>query len=215
MADNPRYYGIRWSLAYNSVSQPKTIELPVASGQNFNVTGDATNLNLNVGDQVQIASTGTITLSPGNETTTGSVWGIVVGFGGQGYFNGTRMVRSPFLPSGVTYGTSIDRQSRVLVVPVSQGFWEADCDDNVSATTFQAYQAFVGENVDVKQTVQPTLLQANPMIDISTHAVTSTLQWRIAGISQNLSNQDFSGQYVKLVININKGAETFFTATGT
>lgn len=221
MADNVKQYGFRWSVGYNRSSVPAAVEMAVASAANFNVSGLGTNLNLNVGDPVRIATDGTVTLAGGSENgqTSQPPWGIVVGMGGQGYFNGTRMVRSTFLPSGATYGTSIDRQSKVLVAPISEGFWEIDCDDIVTATTYLAYQAFIGENCDhqlAAAVATAPLLSANPVLDISTHAAaTTTLSMRIAGVSQNFANQDFTGQWVKMVVTVNKGAEAFFTNVGT
>ena len=221
MADNVKQYGIRWATGYNRNSAPSTVEMAVASAANFTVSGFGTNVNLNVGDPVKINTDGTVSLCGGNENgqTSQSMWGVVMGMGGQGYFNGTRMVRSPFLPSGVTYGTSIDRQSKVLVAPVSQGFWEMDVDDIVTATTYLGYQAFIGENVDHRlaaAVASAPLLTANPVINIASHnPATAGLTFRIVGVSQNFSNQDYSGQWVKLIVSINDGAEPFFTNVGT
>ncbi len=221
MADNVKQYGIRWSTGYNRNAQPNAVPMPVASAANFAVSGFGTNVNLNVGDPVRIAADGTVTLAGGSENgqTSQPIWGIVVGMGGQGYFNGTRMVRAPYLPSGVTYGTALDRQSWVLVAPASQGFWEIDCDDIVSATTQLAYQAFVGENCDhqlAAAVATAPLLSANPVLDISSHnPATAGLSFRIVNVSQNFANQDFAGQWVKMVVSVNDGAEPFFTNVGT
>lgn len=221
MADNVKQYGIRWSTGYNRSYQPAIVPMPVASAANFTVSGFGTNVNLNVGDPVKINTDGTVSLAGGNENgqTSQAIWGVVMGMGGQGYFNGTRMVRSPYLPSGVTYGTSLDRQSWVLVAPISQGFWEIDCDDIVTATTQLGYQAFVGENCDhqlAAAVATAPLLTANPVLDISSHnPATAGLSFRIVGVSQNAANQDFAGQWVKMVVSINDGAEPFFTNVGT
>lgn len=223
MADNTRVYGFRWATSMNAVSQPKPIEYAVASAANFTVSGIGTNLNLNPGDPVKFNNDGTVSLCGGNENsqTSQTALGVVVGFGGQGYFNGTRMVRSPFVPSGVTYGTNVDRQTRVMVVPMSAGIWELDCDDNTTATTFLAYQALIGENCDHRLTPNgagyvTAQLFANPVLNIASHnPATTTLSMRIVGISQNFSNQDFSGNYVKMMVQVNKGAESLYTNVGT
>jgi hypothetical protein len=222
MANNQHFYGFRWAQNWNGKPQPQPIEMAVASGGNFTVSGDATNLNLNAGDPVKINTDGTVILSGGNENsqTPGITWGIMVGMGGQGYYNGTRMVRAAVLPSGATYGTNVDRQSKVLVVPCSAGVWEIDVDDNTTATTYLGYQAFIGENAEHQcypnsQGHVDADLMVNPLLNIASHATTSTLAWRIVGISQSLSNQDYSGKYVKLLVSVNKGAEPFYTATGT
>lgn len=219
--DNVKRYGLRWASGYNRNSMPNVVPMVVASAANFTVSGFGTNLNLNVGDPVKIDASGGISLAGGAENgqTSQSIWGVVMGFGGQGYYNGTRMVRSPFLPSGVTYGTSIDRQSIVMVAPISQGFWEIDCDDIVTATTLLAYQAFVGENCDhqlAAAVASAPSLTANPVLDISTHnPATAGLSFRIVQVSPSLENQDFTGQWVKMIVSINDGAEPFFTNVGT
>lgn len=222
MANNTHFYGFRWATNYNGRSMPVPMEMAVASAANFTVSGNATNLNLNAGDPVKINSDGTVSVSGGNENsqTSQTTWGIVVGMGGQGYYNGTRMVRAPFLPSGTTYGTNVDRQSKVLVVPCSAGVWEIDVDDNTTATTYLGYQAFIGENADHQnypnsQGHVNADLMVNPLLNIASHATTSTLAWRIVGVSQSLANQDFSGTFVKMLVSVNKGAEPFYTATGT
>jgi hypothetical protein len=223
MANNTHFYGFRWAVNFNGKPQPMPLEMAVASAANFTVSGNATNLNLNVGDPVKINTDGTVSVSGGNENsqTSQTTWGIVVGMGGQGYYNGTRMVRAPFLPSGVTYGTNVDRQSKVLVVPCSAGVWEIDVDDNTTATTYLGYQALIGENADHQnypnaQGHVNADLMVNPLLNIASHnPATTTLAWRIVGISQNLANQDFSGTFVKLLVSVNKGAEPFYTATGT
>ena len=222
MADNTHQYGFRWATSMNAVSQPKPVEMAVASGVSFTVSGNATNLNLQPGDPVKLQNDGTVTLMGGNENsqTSNIGFGVVVGIGGQGYFNGTRPVRSPFIPSGVTYGTNVDRQSKVLVVPFSAGIWEIDCDDNVTATAYLAYQALIGENCD--HSLAPNTsgftnaqVSANPVLNIASHAAaTTTLSFRIWGVSQNFANQDFTGNYVKMLVQINKGAESLYTNVG-
>lgn len=222
MVNNTRLYGFRWSTGYNGRSMPQPVEMAVASAANFTVSGDATNLNLNAGDPVKFNNDGTVSLAGGNENgqTSQAPWGVVVGMGYQGYYNGTRMVRSPFIPSGVTYGTAVDRQTKVMVVPFSQGYWELDVDDATTATSYLTYQALVGENCDHRLAPNSigfldANLMANPVLNIASHAAaTTTLSMRIVGISQNFSNQDYTGLYVKMVVAVNKGGEPFYTNVG-
>jgi hypothetical protein len=219
MADNAAVYGFRWAQGYNTKAQPQPIEVAVASAQTFTVSGLGGTFNLNVGDLVSYTTTGTIIQCGGNENgqTSVAVYGVVVGFGGQGYYNGTRMVRSPFLPSAVTYGTNVDRQTKVLVVPASAGYWECDCDGVGSATasTYLTYQAFIGENCDHRNNGSTSLLTLNPQLNIASHAAaTATLSWRIMGVSQNFSNQDYTGANVKMIVAVNKGQEPFYTNVG-
>lgn len=223
MSDNQHFYGFRWAYNANGKDMPKPELMDVATGANFTVSGDATNLNLNVGDPVALASTGFLTLMGGNENsqTSQAGWGVVVGMGPVGFWNGTRMVRQTFLQSGCSYGaSSVDRISQVLVVPFSAGMWEIDCDDNTTATTRAAYQALVGENCDHQlvpnsQGFLDAQLAVNPMLNIASHAAaTTTLSMRIRGISKSFANQDFSGKFVKLIVSVNKGQEAFYTNAG-
>jgi len=217
--DNVKRYGFRWARGYNRNSHPDVFEYPATSGALFQVAGVPTNLNLNVGDPVRLDVNGGVVLAGGNENaaTSQAPFGVVMGFGP--YFNGNRMVRSPVLPSNVTYGTSLERQSKVLVTPFSEGIWEIDCDDAVTATTLLAYQALVGENCDhqlAAAVASAPGFSANPVLDISTHnPATATLSMRIFGVSQSFDNQDYAGAWVKLLVTVNKGAEAFYTNVGT
>ena len=219
--DNVKRYGFRWARGYNRNSHPDVFEMPVASGALFTVSGFGTNLNLNVGDPVRILADGSVALAGGNENaaTSQAPWGVVMGMGGQGYFNGARMTRSPVLPSGVSYGTSLDRQSKVLVTPFSEGIWEIDVNDIVTATTLLAYQALVGENCDhqlAAAVASAVPFSANPVLAVATHnPATTTLSMRIFGVSQSFDNQDYAGAWVKLLVTVNKGAEAFYTNVGT
>lgn len=223
MANNTHNYGFRWAYNANGKDMPKPELMDVASGANFTVSGDATNLNLNVGDPVALLSTGFVTLMGGNENgqTSQAGWGVVVGMGPVGFWNGTRMVRQSFLQSGCNYTAgNVDRISQVLVVPFSAGMWEIDVDDNTTATTQALYQALVGENCDHRLTPNSqgfldAQLAANPMLNIASHAAaTTTLSLRIRGLSKNFANTDFSGTFVKLIVSINKGQESFYTNAG-
>src|SRR6187399_2418510 len=217
--DNVKRYGFRWARGYNRNSHPDVFELPVTSGTNFTVSGFGTNLNLNVGDPVRLDVNGGVVLAGGNENaaTSQAPFGVVMGFGP--YFNGNRMVRGTVLPSGVSYGTSLDRQSKVLVTPFSEGIWEIDVDDIVTAGTLLAYQGLVGENCDHRLAAAAATapgFSANPVLNVASHnPATVTLSMRIFGVSQTFENQDYAGQWVKMLVTVNKGAEAFYTNVGT
>ena len=222
MTDNVHQYGFRWAYNANGKDMPEPELMDVASGVNFTIPGNATNLNLNVGDPVFLTA-GFLNIAQGNESsgTSQAPWGVVVGMGPVGFFNGTRMVRQTFLQSGCAYGAAnIDRISQVLVVPFSAGMWEIDVDDNTTATTRAAYQALVGQNCDHQnypnsQGFLNAQLACNPMLNIASHAAaTATLSMRIRGISKNFANQDLTGKFVKLIVSVNKGQGNYFTNVG-
>lgn len=215
MANNQAQYGFRWVGNLYGMPYPKPMRGIAATGKNWNVNGDATNLNLNVGDPVFVTSSGVIDIAGGSEASGGTsiaTVGIVVGFGPV--YSGTRKVPQTFMQSGVAWGTNRENATDIYYIPVEMGMWECDCDDNVTATTRAAYQLFLGENVDSVLTPNDAGLLVNPLLDISSHATTSTLQWRIRDISPSILNADFSGTGVKLIVQINKGAAPMFTSTG-
>jgi hypothetical protein len=217
MADNTAVYGFRWAKGYNGgVDFPQPIECFVASGASFDVNGGAQNVSLGVGDPVTRLSDGSVTLCAGSEGGSGgvAVYGIVVAV--QPYYDSVlgAMRPSNILPDNVVYGTNLDRQSKVLVVPALAGAWEIDVDDVVTATTEAGYQAFVGENCDhVLTGVVSVDVRAKPKLDISTHA-TATSQWRIVSVSKSFDNQDFSGANVKLIVTCNEPQDPSTSATG-
>lgn len=203
MADNRQEYGFRWSVAANGRPLPNPFEMIVPSATSFDVNGGASNVALGPGDPVILLSTGGVDLCDGAEGAGGALapYGIVVGVGP--YWDGTKMARGTTLPSDTTYGSVLERQSKVLVVPFDAGIWEIDCDDASTATTLAAYQAFIGENANYRFDTTSGNTRAYPRLDISTHADTSTLVCNIVGISPTLNNQDFSGNYVKLLVRAN------------
>lgn len=209
MADNRHIYGFRYHSSVNGGPAPKPIRARVASAYQ-GVIG-ATSVDINVGDPVVRLGTGYWALSAGDETTTGLLSGIVVGIGG--YKNADTGYFGPGLkiPGGTTY-TLLEEASLIYVIPVEGCRWECDVDDAVTATTEAAYLALVGENVDHVLTtgMEP---RANPMLDISVNP-TTTAQWRIVDISQTAENRDFSGAYVKLLVEANEGSAPVYTATG-
>lgn len=213
MADNRVEYGFRWSTAYNGYPMPMPLEFTIADDESFDVSGGASKVKLGPGDPVRIQSDGHLDLAAGNETTAEGAFGIVIGV--KPYWDGDFMQPSNTIPSDVSYDTNLARQTKVHVVPVTAGAWEVDVDDSSTATTQSAYQAFVGENADHILTGSTDNDRAYPKLDISTHATTSSLIWRILKISPTLNNEDFSGANVKLVVIPNVAQSPAFSATGT
>lgn len=202
MANNRALYGFRPVRSWpgGGTNIPTPIEMAVADAYQATSDGAASNVGLSIGDPVLKVSTGTVGLA----TTTVDVAYIIVGF--KPYWNGSFMTPTNYLPGATTGGGVIDRQSRALVIPVESCLWECDVDDNTTATTFAAYQAFIGENVDhvcVADTTNASRPKANPKLDISGHATTNSLGWEIVAVSQSLENQDFSGTGVKLIVKCN------------
>lgn len=213
MADNDPRYGFRYA-ASNSHPCPKPEPMIVASGQAF--TPDAaTAARLQKGDPVKLIAGGTVDhADPGDP-----VFGIVAGVGNDGkVFNstiGTNGVLHPsqFIPSNVVYGTKLDIQTKVLVVPAAGYQWEVDSDD--TEADLPAWQLLIGNNADHSFTAPAASdLNATPRLATGA-AATATAQWRIVRVSGTQLNQDFTGANVKLIVKLNEGAESPYSVVGT
>jgi hypothetical protein len=66
-----------------------------------------------------------------------------------------------------------------------------------------------------RDTSIPDQPRCNPVLDISTHATTAALMFRIVGVSKSRENADFSGANVKLLVQLNQGLDPVLNgATG-
>jgi hypothetical protein len=177
---------------------PQPLEKPVADGYQATVGGS--NVHLGTGDPVKLASDGTVELC----AATDACYGIIVGV--KRYWDGSVIRSGSVVPGASTGGGLLHRQSRVLVIPAHWGIWEVDVDDKTTATTEAAYQAFLEENVEISNTRTEYAegFRARSRLDISLHATTAALVWRIVGIAGNQSNQSFAESNVRLLVAINK-----------
>lgn len=212
MADNTPLYGFRWAREWNGTATPSTVRMTIATATTFDVNSSGT-ANLNPGDPVELTSGGGVDLCDGAEATPGLAFGIVAGF--EPYYNATTGLMTPAraLPSAVAWGTVESRRTWVHVIPTEKAYWEIDVDDAVTATTFADYVAFIGENADHVLTLSSDGLSVNPRLDISGHATSATLGWRIVGVSRTKYNKDFAGAYVKLIVQANEGRSPIFNPT--
>ena len=214
MGDNRHIYGFRWSRSWNANAVPPVIEVPVASGLAFTLNGGSA-CDLNVGDPITMLSTGYATMSAGTENSPLNTMGIIIGIGNHGkVYDGTTMAPNNKVPNGGgVYGTNYENQTKLLISPIDSGYWECDCDDKTSYTTYATYFAIVNYNVDHVLTAgsEP---KADPMLDISTAATTNTLKWCIMGLSDTFENKDFAGKYVKLLVRSNIGQQPWSSTTG-
>lgn len=213
MADNDVRYGFRYA-ASNSHPCPKPEVMIVASGQAF-TPGSATAARLQKGDPVKLIAGGTVDhANPGEP-----VWGIVAGVGNDGkVFNssiGTNGVLHPsqFIPSNVAYGTKLDIQTKVLVVPAAGYQWEVDAEGVLAGRL--VWESFIGNNADHSFNAPAASdLNANPRLDSGTFG-TPTAQWRFVRVSGTGLNQDLTGSNVKLIVKLNEGAESPYSVVGT
>jgi hypothetical protein len=164
----------------------------VATGYQAVDDAAAANCDLGIGDPVRKVSTGYFEMALDGET----IWGIVVGI--EQYYDGTRILAGGLggkVPGGTAYGTVLDRETRILILPVADIWWSVHVDDKTTATTYAAYIALLGEECDHFSTVSGG--RANPKIDISGHG-TGTAGWQLIDVQDR--NQDFSGSNVRVVV---------------
>lgn len=188
--DNAQKYGFRWVKSISGKGMPHPMRVRIASGYASNI---------NVGDPISLLATGYGGLQVGSEGTQLANLGIVVGF--EPVYDAAQGFKVPvtkFVASGGVYGTNYEQQTIALVVPGHGSIWEVDCDDAVTATSYAAYFALIGENTDHVLTATTNV----PRLDISLHNTTA-LQWRIVDVSQTADNVDFAGNYVKLLVTPN------------
>lgn len=205
MADNEIRYGFRWQKGFGSRTDCEPFRAFVATG--YQAAPGAVNVDLNVGDVVKRVSDGSVSLCVAAEAP----YGVIVGIAPYYDTSLGAMKIGNSLPGGTAWGTLTERQSVVWVVPVANQVFEADCDDNVTATTLAGYQAFYGENVELS--INAVAPRANPRVDISLHATTNTLMWRILEVAPRV-NQDFTGNYVKLLVTANIAQQAPYTVLG-
>ena len=220
MADNVAKYGFRlFRGSFSDSGAPLAYRVPVASNYDSNqanAVGTA-GVGFRAGDIVNLLGDGTVKHCGVGTNATQANQPLAVVVGIEPWFDSTigqagAMRRTDNLPAGVIYGANLDRQSNLLVVPMVGNLWEVDVNDNVTATTQAAYIAFRGENANlVYSAVAP---KAFPRLNISGHAVTATLQFRIVDLSPSLENQDFSGANVKLLVTPTVVQDAPFTALG-
>lgn len=205
MADNRHKYGFRFHSTLSGGGRPGCIEGLVASGYAGDHGGS---VGITIGDPVDLLATGFMELT--NDTATrDTLFGVVMSISNAKVDANGKARPASYLPSGTTY-TLEETTSRLIVAPFSDHYWELDVDDAVTATTLAAYRALVGENVDMvfsRDTTKPDQPRCNPVLDISTHAATAALMFRIVGVSKSRENADFSGANVKLIVQLNQGLD--------
>jgi hypothetical protein len=166
----------------------------VASNPTF--TSNGITVSLRPGDPVKKVSDGTVILAAAGDALFGVVCDVLP------FFDGTKMVRAAALPSATTYGSNLERQSKVAIYLMEGNLFECICDDATTATTQAAYTAFIGENLDLSMNGVSGDLNAYPKLDISSHA-TADGQLRIVNLSYR-PNIDYSGANVPLIVTGNE-----------
>ena len=184
---NVSHGGFRWKFNKQSPGAPPPIRiLPVA-------TGYATKLCR--GAPCKLLSDGSVDLGAPAETIYGVIDGV------EQYYDGTVVRSGIALPAATAWGTNVTRQSRVRVILARGQIFEVQADENTTATTLLAYQAFVGENVEFTAGTNVGD-ESGCQVDISGHATTNTFSCRIEDIPSK-ETQDFTSTGVVLHVSFN------------
>ena len=187
--------GFRWvaNRSAPTAVEPPVIILPVASAYGTAIPR---------GYPITLISDGTVTVA----AVTDVVYGI--SDGAAQYYDGSFIRKGAALPATTTYGSVIQRQSLLRIIPVRNQLFRANVDENTTATLLSDYIAFVGENVPW---VAGTTVgdEAGCQLDISLHATTATsaFVWRIENIPDR-ETQDFTATGVSLLISCNLPQDT-------
>ena len=95
-------------------------------------------------------------------------------------------------------------------MPLAGNIWEVDVTGNTSSSnTLTEYRAMTNRNANLiysLDTSNPDNPRANPLLDVST-LTDDTADFRILGVSKTAMNQDYSGNFVKLLVTVNESGQ--------
>lgn len=114
------------------------------------------------------------------------------------------------LPASTTY-SGIDDESRLVVAPARNWYFEVDADDGVSATTRAAFIALIGSNGDHVISSDDAALDISDVV--TKDGAPGSAQWRVVDISPRL-DQDFASSRVKLIVEAVEVQGPEYEATG-
>lgn len=206
---NPHRYGFRFLKNRWGGDTPELYTGFLASGYTPNVTG-ATTCNLNPGDPVRMMDSGAFQLvEPGeleDDDANERTFGIVVGFP-QVLINGA--VRpNAYYPTGTVYGTNLNAQTLVQVIPVEGCVFEIDTATTSSSFDTKAeFQAVIGSVARFTYTqINSTTVnpKANPMLELSFTESTNIRQLRVVGLGRGFEQYDLTLANVPLQVVFNQ-----------
>ena len=192
---NTYNYGFRWHSNLYGGSEPKPVRCTLASA--YDAAPGGVHVNIRPGDVVKPVSDGTMALAVAGDTT---IYGVVSHVGPY-YDSGVgEMVIADSIPYAQgAYGTNADRETAIWVIPAQGNVFQAMA-NAATATTRLAWQAFVGENMDLINAAVTGY--AHPLLDSATHATTAA-QFRVLGLLLR-PDVDYTGLYVPLLVTCNE-----------
>lgn len=201
---NPAKGGLRyWGSVFAENVTPRVLTCFVASNNSA---------GLFKGDPVKRVNDGSVIQAAAGDP----IFGIVAG---ARYKNAAGvMVESDYLPASTTW-TLDNQRSIVYVIPATPfTIFEGDADDGVSITTIAAARSVGWENVNHVFTTSGSTSTglSGCQLDISTHATTNTLSWRVLDISPYPSGNDVTQILAKYLVigNLTHNWPGQFSTTG-
>ena len=216
---NPHRYGFRFLKNRWGGDTPEIYTGFFASGYQPNVTG-ATTCNVNIGDPVRRMNSGAFQLvEPGeldDDDANERTFGIVAGFP-QVLINGA--VRpNAYYPTLTVYGTNLNAQTLVQVIPVEGCVWEIDTATTSSSFDTKAeFQAIIGGVCTFSYTQINTTTsnpKANPMAVLSFGESTETRQLQVVGLGRGSEQYDLTLANVPLQVVFNQVQASPWRITG-
>jgi hypothetical protein len=205
---NPHTYGFRLRKNRWGGDVPEIETGFLASG--YQPNNGAVDCNLNIGDPVQRLDSGAFQLVPAGSGDTDAanerVYGIVAGFP-QVLINGA--VRpNAFYPGATAYGSNLQNQTLVSVIPVEGCVWELDTATTSSSFDTKAeFQAVIGAVARIVYSALGTgtaNVKANPLLELSFAESTAVRQLRVVALGSRFEQCDLTLASVPLQVVFNQ-----------
>lgn len=140
--------------------------------------------------------------------------------GVDNYFDGTENRKGNYLPSGATWGTNYNRQTKLRVIDSRDALFEISADAALATPTQAGAEALIGSNGDVTAESGTTETgMSTQKLDVSTAETNdgspASAQLRIEGIARRMRGAiDFTAANVPFIVSINEGFQAETDVTG-
>lgn len=206
---NPHRYGFRFLKNRWGGDTPEAYTGFLASGYAPAGSG-LTSPNLNIGDPVKLKDAGTFELVTAGDGSTDDAaertFGIVCGFPQVLINGGVRP--NAYYPTGTVYGSNLNAQTLVTVIPVEGCVWEIDTATTSSSFDTKAeFQAVIGAVADFTYTQINTTSanpKVNPMLALSFAESTTVRALRVVGLGRGFDQYDLTLANVPLQVVFNQ-----------
>lgn len=200
--------GFRWKRSLTGGTTPTVVYARVANNYGTRIS---------FGDPLVLLSDGTVAVAVGSEGTQSVIYGVA---NGAEYMESGVRRKNRFLPASTTFTpTTVGsiQESYIEVILAAGAIFEVDADDGSTISTIAGAYNLVGENCDHVFTAGTAANgESATLLDISTHAITASLQWRILEISGGIDpiDNDVTLTRAKYLVTVNRGYQPMGTSSG-